>query len=656
MQNSKIIADLIYRIIVRMTRPGSALGRRIKLDLSNFVGDGGSLRWMFVADREVSLVSDLADKLRAEYSQLRDGDTLTLQLDGFLLPPWEPATILQSGDLVTVLRTRPPAQHPQRGGRDADTKPATHAKKSKKSTPAKAKPQQASSSSSSSDSSEDEVQPSVNANKKQVVTGVKRGRDSSSSSSSDSDSSPPVQKQKCSKPTQKGPSSQTVTATSKNNVQSSSDSDTDSDDEESPKAVSTPTLNVANKGCRADPNSIQNQNNVKNISNTNSMSINKSSSDSSSSSSDSDDDNKMLPNNNKSSTNVVTSKAQKSSTDSSSSTSSDEDDNDKKKVMARNITAAGGSSGDTKTKPKRKRKRKNKNRNKLPADQVPVFQQVIVEAPVVRKKGGVNNVTNNSHVRFGGNETMEVGTSEEFTADEIKNLYAKSVAGSPMNYTSNSNQNSQPRSMKVSQNGKANNAASDLSCEDVLMKQFDAKKVTNRELVKTSPNIMFKPRVLSVNEMKVKSTRKEPLTFSNGHINQEINSQPTENQSEEAPAKTSEFSALLNCNGKVFDKTKEPVKDYSAYHLVSGSGPRVGDIIAFKHVVMGENYAPEVSDYKEGKVVECDGTSSVTFEMLTSSSVRRAGRFELEDEQVETEDKIQMFQWGDLIEPRLVFP
>ena len=98
------------------------------------------------------------------------------------------------------------------------------------------------------------------------------------------------------------------------------------------------------------------------------------------------------------------------------------------------------------------------------------------------------------------------------------------------------------------------------------------------------------------------------------------------------------------------------MKDYSAYHLVSGSGPRVGDIIAFKHVVMGENYAPEVSDYKEGKVVECDGTSSVTFEMLTSSSVRRAGRFELEDEQVETEDKIQMFQWGDLIEPRLVFP
>ena len=60
-----------------MIRPSSALSKRIKLDPSNFVGDGGSLRWMFVADREVSLVCDLADKLRAEYLQL---------LDSFLLP------------------------------------------------------------------------------------------------------------------------------------------------------------------------------------------------------------------------------------------------------------------------------------------------------------------------------------------------------------------------------------------------------------------------------------------------------------------------------------------------------------------------------------------------------------------------------------------
>ena len=71
-------ADLIYSI-----SPSSALSHRIKLDLSNLVRDGGSLRWMFVADQEVS---DVADKLRAEYNQLQDGNTLTLLLNSFLLP------------------------------------------------------------------------------------------------------------------------------------------------------------------------------------------------------------------------------------------------------------------------------------------------------------------------------------------------------------------------------------------------------------------------------------------------------------------------------------------------------------------------------------------------------------------------------------------
>jgi hypothetical protein len=44
-------------------------------------------------------------------------------------------------------------------------------------------------------------------------------------------------------------------------------------------------------------------------------------------------------------------------------------------------------------------------------------------------------------------------------------------------------------------------------------------------------------------------------------------------------------------------------KGYSAYHAVSDSVPRVGDIIAFKIVEIRENYAPEVSDCKEGKVL-----------------------------------------------------
>merc|ERR1719300_2001413 len=124
---------------------------------------------------------------------------------------------------------------------------------------------------------------------------------------------------------------------------------------------------------------------------------------------------------------------------------------------------------------------------------------------------------------------------------------------------------------------------------------------------------------------------------------------------EEPVEVSSQLFALFNCKGQVFDRNSV-AKDYSAYHLVSDSGPRVGDIIAFKHVEMGENYTPEVSDYKEGKVTECDGTNWVTFEMLTQTKVKKNGKFEIDDDQSDLSDKVQTFNWSDLLEPRLVFP
>ena len=40
-------------------------GLRIKLDLKDFVHDGGGLRWMFLAGDSVATVRDLVDKLRS---------------------------------------------------------------------------------------------------------------------------------------------------------------------------------------------------------------------------------------------------------------------------------------------------------------------------------------------------------------------------------------------------------------------------------------------------------------------------------------------------------------------------------------------------------------------------------------------------------------
>ena len=315
-----------------------------------------------------------------------------------------------------------------------------------------------------------------------------------------------------------------------------------------------------------------------------------------------------------------------------------EDQKTETKVV--NVKVASVTSSASASKSKRKRKRKNKNKNKLPLDQIPVFAAEIetVAGPVHRNVDG-----NNSHVRFDAeNETMEVDNNDgqEFTVEDIKKLYAQSVASNTRTTSNNSH------------SVKKTNTSRDVSCEDVLIKQFDNKTVTNAGVVKKSSNLMFTPRVLSVNEMKVKSTRKEPLHFTNGH-------KPSNGvqQEEKKEDKSSAFAALLNCNGKVFDKNEEPIKDYTSYHLVSDSGPRVGDIIAFKHVEMGENYAPEVSEYKEGKVLECDGTNSVTFELVSKrKSLKRAGKFELDEDQTVQEDKIQTFNWCDLIEPRLVFP
>ena len=81
-------------------------GRRIKLDLTDFVKDAGGQRWMFVSRDDFSTISDVVDRLREEHHQLGQHDLVTLLLDNFTLPPWESVELLQSGDLVKVYRTK----------------------------------------------------------------------------------------------------------------------------------------------------------------------------------------------------------------------------------------------------------------------------------------------------------------------------------------------------------------------------------------------------------------------------------------------------------------------------------------------------------------------------------------------------------------------
>jgi len=366
-----------------------------------------------------------------------------------------------------------------------------------------------------------------------------------------------------------------------------------------------------------------------------------------------------------------------SNSDSDSSSETSEDEKRSKSKPSQNVTKKIDGIGETmpyktanttnENKPKRKRKRKNKNKNKLSADQIPVFGAQIVPTPAAIKQTTHTLPSSNNHVRFDNNhgvntengEVEEVAGGEEFSAEDIRQLYSQSVPSNGIPGTPTQelpNEGNIGGEKKDNYKGGRNNnkhslngiKAQDVSCEDVLMKQFEDSKVSNNAVVnKPAPKIVFTPRALSLKEMKKEVPKNRNLKFS---------------QSQDVDL--SQFSTLLNCKDSVFDKNSEstvvavaPVetKDYSVYHAVSGSGPRVGDIIAFKVIEMGENYTPEVSDFKEGKVLECEGTNTVTFELLKVSKKKKNGKFEIEEEE-QQEEKVVTFNWADLIDPRLMFP
>jgi hypothetical protein len=80
-------------------------GRRIKLDLSDFVAGIDCHRWMFLSDDKFATVGDLVEQLREEYSQLEKNTMVQVFMGGeFVIPHLEPIQILQSGDLVRVVQ------------------------------------------------------------------------------------------------------------------------------------------------------------------------------------------------------------------------------------------------------------------------------------------------------------------------------------------------------------------------------------------------------------------------------------------------------------------------------------------------------------------------------------------------------------------------
>ncbi|XP_045930854.1 coilin [Micropterus dolomieu] len=107
-----------------------------------------------------------------------------------------------------------------------------------------------------------------------------------------------------------------------------------------------------------------------------------------------------------------------------------------------------------------------------------------------------------------------------------------------------------------------------------------------------------------------------------------------------------------------------PKQDYSSMPLLAAP-PQVGQKIVFKLLELTENYTPEVSEYKEGKILSFDPTTKqVDLELLnTFQAPVEPGKFDLVYQNPDGSESVEYAvsrssrvteRWDSLLEPRLI--
>ncbi|XP_020375723.1 coilin [Rhincodon typus] len=136
-----------------------------------------------------------------------------------------------------------------------------------------------------------------------------------------------------------------------------------------------------------------------------------------------------------------------------------------------------------------------------------------------------------------------------------------------------------------------------------------------------------------------------------------------ENSEEPKPGESSQ--TLTNKQPIVESSPGAPKRDYSKLPLLAAP-PQVGERIAFKMLELSENYTPELSDYKEGRIVSYNANTQEVELCVDSISTERSkepGKFDLiyptksGDNMVEyavTRRPQVTESWSALIEPRLI--
>ncbi|XP_045577225.1 coilin [Salmo salar] len=123
--------------------------------------------------------------------------------------------------------------------------------------------------------------------------------------------------------------------------------------------------------------------------------------------------------------------------------------------------------------------------------------------------------------------------------------------------------------------------------------------------------------------------------------------------------------SLIN-SSVVFQNPSEsvPKRDYSEMPLLAAP-PQDGQKIAFKLLELTENYTPEVSEYKEGKIIHFDhSTKQIELELLSAYQAPvEPGKFDLVYQNADGSESVEYAvsrgsrvteRWDSLLEPRLV--
>lgn len=136
------------------------------------------------------------------------------------------------------------------------------------------------------------------------------------------------------------------------------------------------------------------------------------------------------------------------------------------------------------------------------------------------------------------------------------------------------------------------------------------------------------------------------------------------NRSSESQKQKQLNDILTNSSTVIQNPVETSKKDYSLLPLLAAA-PQVGEKIAFKLLELTSDYSPDVSDYKEGKILSHDPeTQQVDIEVLSSlPALKEPGKFDLVyhnengTEVVEyavTQEKRITVLWKELIDPRLI--